>query len=214
MIRLATRTPRFTQLVCLVLLVGTVLMTGCTRGRYRLAADKQAYDLVAEKGAMCPPWDTGPWNVYGDKRSRYFDTCNPDRPPMPPDDPCSHVFMRDVAGMKGWKHWDDFGSRAQVDNAKWREQLVEYARFNDKEEVILDLDSSLQLAMIHSSSYWTQLETIYLSALDVSTERFRFEIQFYGGNGTRFEHLGRLQGSGLPSNRGTRFRRSTKPDTG
>ncbi|MHB8973526.1 MAG: TolC family protein [Pirellulaceae bacterium] len=202
MLRLATRTPRCIQLVCLFLLVGTVLLTGCTRNRYRLAADQQAYDLVAEKGAMHPPWDTGPWNVYGDPRSRYFDTCSPDRPPMPPDDPCSHVFMRDVAGMKGWKHWDDFGSRAQVDNAKWREQLVEYARFNDKDEVILDLDSSLQLAIIHSSNYWTQLETIYLSALDVSTERFRFEIQFYGGNGTRFEHMGRLQGSGLPSNRG------------
>ncbi len=96
--------------------------------------------------------------------------------------------------MKGWKHWDDFGSRAQLDNPKWREQLVEYARFNDKDEVILDLDSSLQLALIHSSSYWTQLETIYLSALDVSTERFSFEVQFYGGNGTRFDHLGRLHG--------------------
>ena len=66
---------------------------------------------------------------------------------MPPDDPCSHMFMREVDGMKGWKHWDDFGSRSQLDNPKWREQLVEYARFNDKDEVILDLDSSLQLAL-------------------------------------------------------------------
>ncbi len=203
MIKLATRSPRFTQLVCLALLVSTVVLTGCTRRRYRLAADQQAYDLIAEKGAMNPQWDTGPWNVYGDSRSRYFDQCNPDQPPMPPDDPSSHVFMRDVAGMKGWKHWDDFGTRPTLDNSKWRECLVEYARFNDEGEVILDLDSSLQLSLIHSSSYWTQLETIYLSALDVSTERFRFEVQFFGGNTTRFDHLGKLQGSGLPSNRGS-----------
>ena len=203
MIRMAIRSRRTIWLVCVVVLISTVLLTGCSRRRYRLAADKQAYDLIAEKGAICPQWDTGPWNVYGDPRSRYYDACDPDRAPMPPDDPCSHMFMREVDGMKGWKHWDDFGSRAQLDNPKWREQLVEYARFNDKDEVILDLDSSLQLALIHSSSYWTQLETIYLSALDVTTERFSFEVQFYGGNGTRFDHLGRLIGSGLPSNRGS-----------
>ncbi|MHB9065051.1 MAG: TolC family protein [Pirellulaceae bacterium] len=202
MITMATRFPRSTQAVCVVLLVSIVVLSGCTRRRYRLAADAQSYDLVAEKGAMNRQWDPGPWSVYGDPRSRYFDECDPDRPPMPPDDPCSHVFMREVDGMKGWKHWDEFGSRSQLDNSKWREQLVEYARFNEKDEVILDLDSSLQLAVIHSSNYWTQLETIYLSALDVSTERFRFEIQFYGGNTTRFDHLGQLQGSGLPFNRG------------
>ncbi len=188
--------------VCLILVATSVLAPGCSRQRHRLAADKQTYDLVAEKAAVNPKWDTGPWNVYGDPRSRYFDNCDPDRPPMPPDDPCSHLFMRDVAGMKGWKHWNDFGSRSQVDNPRWREQLTEYARFNEHDEVVLDLDSALQLALIHSPSYWTQLETIYLSALDVSAERFRFEVQFFGGNGTRFDHLGRIAGSTLPSNRG------------
>lgn len=203
MIRTVIRSRRLVWLLCVVVVISAVAASGCSRRRFRLAADKQAYDLIAEKGAMCPAWDTGPWSIYGDPRSRYYDPCEPDRPPMPPDDPCSHVFMREVAGMKGWKHWNDFGSRSQVDNPKWRQQLVDYARFNANEEVILDLDSSLQLARIHSSSYWSQLETIYLSALDVSTERFRYEVQFYGGNGTRFSHLGRLVGSGLPSNRGS-----------
>lgn len=189
--------------VCLMLLAVQILAAGCSRERHRLAADKQTYDLIAEKAALNPKWDTGPWNIYGDPRSRYFDTCDPDRPPMPPDDPCSHLFMRDVAGMKGWKHWSDFGSRSQVDNPRWREQLTEYAHFNEHDEVVLDLDSALQLALIHSPSYWTQLETIYLSALDVSAERFRFEVQFFGGNGTRFDHQGRLAGSPLPSNRGS-----------
>lgn len=202
MIRMANRSRITVWLVCVVVLISSIALSGCSRRRYRLAADKQAYALIGEKGAMCPAWDTGPWNIYGDPRSRYYDACDPDKPPMPPDDPCSHTFMREVDGMKGWKHWNDFGSRSQLDNPRWREMLTEYVRFNANDEIILDLDSSLQLAQIHSSSYWNQLETIYLSALDVSTERFSFEVQFYGGNGTRFTHLGRLLGSGLPSNRG------------
>ena len=79
MIRMAIRSRRIIWLVCVVVLISTVLFTGCSRRRYRLAADKQAYDLIAEKGAMCPAWDTGPWNVYGDPRSRYYDPCDPDR---------------------------------------------------------------------------------------------------------------------------------------
>lgn len=202
MVRMAIRSQRFVWLLCVVVLIGGLTATGCSRRRYRLAADNQAYDLVKEKAAMCPAWDTGPWNVYGDPRSRYYDACDPDKSPRPPDDPCSATFMRDVDGMLGWRHWDDFGSRSQLDNPKWRQMLTEYARFNESDEVVLDLDSALQLSLIHSSTYWTQLETIYLSALDVSTERFSFEVQFYGGHGTRFTHLGRLIGSGLPSNRG------------
>ena len=194
---------RTRRLVALFSLCGLVLMAGCTRERYRLAADSQSYDLVREKATMNPTWDVGPWNVYGDPRSRFFDECDPDKPPMPPDDPCSHVFMKEIDGMKASKHWDDFGYRARLDNSKWRQQMVAYAKFNENDEVVLDVDSSLQIALVNSPTYWTQLETIYLSALDVSTERFRFEVQFYGGNGTRFDHLGRLAGSNLPSNRGT-----------
>ncbi len=135
-------------------------------------------------------------------RSRFYDNCSPDKPPMPPDDPASHEFMCEVDGMKGWKHWSDFGVRGQLDNRNWREQLVDYAEFNDQDQVVLDINSSLQMALVNSPSYQQQLETIYLSALDVSTERFRFEVQFFGGNGTRFTHEGRLVGNPLPSNRG------------
>ena len=197
-----TTSPRFVRLVCLTVLFCLVVQTGCTRQRYRLAADRQAGDLIAEKGAMNPDWALQDVKVYGDQRSRYFDNFDPDKPPMPPDDPASHTFMREVDGMKGWKHWYDFGIRRQVDNPCWREQLVEYAEFNEKDEVVLDINSALQTRLVNSPNYQQQLETIYLSALDVSTERFRFETQFFGGNGTRFHALGQLRGSGLPSNRG------------
>ncbi len=54
---------------------------------------------------------------------------------------------------------------------------------------------------MNSPDHQTQLETIYLSALDVSTERFRFETQFFGGNDTFYRHEGRLRGPGGEVNR-------------
>ena len=197
----------------LLVLAGLAILAGCTRRQYRVAADQNAYDLIAGK-SFNPQWALPNWSIYSDPRSRYFDTCDADRPPMPPDDPASHLFMQEVAGMKGWKHWDDSGHRQCLDNPQWRQQLVAYARFTQEDEVLLDLDSSLQLAIIHSPSYQSQLETIYLSALDVSTERFRFEVQFFGGNTTRFDHLGRGVGSGLPSNRGRGLGGAQEPRAG
>ena len=165
----------FPPLRALASLLGLVLFAGCTRAAVSPGGRLAVVRPGREKAAMNPRWDTGPWNVYGDPRSRFFDECDPDKPPMPPDDPCSHVFMREIDGMKASKHWDDFGiarhaGQLEVAASRWsstRSSIRTTKSFSD-------LDSSLQIALVNSSSYWTQLETIYLSALDVSTERFRF----------------------------------------
>ncbi len=202
MTRPASR-QRWIGWLCLgAMLSGAILHTGCSRERFRVAADRQVGALVAEKGSMNSDWALRELKIYGDPRSRYYDVFSPDQSPMPPDDPASHTFMREVDGMKGWKHWDDFGSRRTLDNPCWRERLVEYATFNDQNEVVLNIDSALQIALVNSPNYQRQLETIYLSALDVSTERFRFETQFFGGTSTNFTHLGNLRAFGSPSNRG------------
>lgn len=192
---------RFTVLVWAVVLALEVT-NGCHTKDYRLAADHQAYDLVKEK-SNDPRWEIGKWSVYTHPDSRYYDVYDPDKPPMPPDDPASHRYMVEVDGMKGWKHWNEWGSRSMLENPKWRQELVTYARFNKQDEVVLDMDSALQLSLMNSPDYQTQLETLYLSALDVSTERFRFEVQFFGGNGTSFVHLGEGFSEGLASNRGS-----------
>ncbi|MBL8851888.1 MAG: hypothetical protein JNG89_19605 [Planctomycetaceae bacterium] len=59
---------------------------------------------------------------------------------------------------------------------------------------------AVKIARIHSPDYQEQLETIYLSALDVSTERFRFDTQFFGGTGLAYTHVGD-QRAGGESNR-------------
>ena len=37
--------------------------------------------------------------------SRLFDPYNPDRPPLPPDDPAAHTYMHRANGMKGYRKW-------------------------------------------------------------------------------------------------------------
>lgn len=151
--------------------------------------------MIAEKSTD-PRWALPGFNINIDPRSRYFEPYSQECPPMPEDDPASHRFMHCVDGKKGWKHWHDNGNRPELENPAWRERLSEYAPLNENGEVILSLDSALQIAYIHSPDHQEQLETVYLSALDVTTERFRFDTQFFGGTGSTFAHLGRLRPGG------------------
>ncbi|MBN1852214.1 MAG: hypothetical protein JW829_05790 [Pirellulales bacterium] len=172
---------------------------GCSLRRYRQRADRDAYQVIAEK-SNDPRWDASDFTIQVDPRSRYFDPYDPDCTPMPPDDPAAHEFMHCVDGKKGWPHWHDHGSRNQLENPQWRERLRETVELTPDGQVILSLDSALRLAYLHSPEYQSELETLYLSALDVTTERFRLDTQFYGGNTTTFEHLGRLRRAGGESN--------------
>jgi hypothetical protein len=173
-----------------------ILLAGCTRERYFRQADQEVRGLIAEKSDD-PRWSAPPdFTVMMDPRSRYYDPCDPIRPPMPPDDPASHVFMHCVDGMKGWRCWHANGDRSDLENPHWWEQMRQYADVTDQGRVKLSLDSALRIAYIHSPDYQSQLETLYLSALDVSTERFRFDVQFFGASDTTFAHRGRLNPGG------------------
>jgi hypothetical protein len=111
---------------------------------------------------------------------------------MPPDDPASHRLMHYVDGKRGWRHWHDNGDLPYVDSQAWQGHLP-----RDREgEVVLDLPGAVQLARIHSRDYQRELEDLYLSALDVSFERFRFDTQFFGGNNTFFTADGPVRAGG------------------
>ncbi len=172
-------------------MVALLACGGCSRQHYRLQADREVHDLVAEKSCD-PRWAVDDFCIDIDPRSRYHDSYDPDRPPMPPDDPASHQYMHCVACKKGWPHWHDNGDRIELENPVWRAELAQYAPMNEKGEVVLDVDTALKLAYIHSPDYQSQLETLYLSALDVSTERFRLDTQFFGANATTYAHSGGL----------------------
>ena len=110
-------------------------------------------------------WSAADISIEIDPRSRYFDHYDPDRTPMPQDDPAAHGYMRCVDGKNGWKHWYDNGVRSDLENPAWREELVQYAETTDDGAVRLNVDSAVRLSYVHSPSHQSQLETLYLSAV-------------------------------------------------
>ncbi len=75
--------------MCPVLAVGVALSpAGCTRRFFRRQADKEVCQVLAEKDQY-PQWKIENYHVYPDPRARFADPTNPDRPPMPPDDPAA-----------------------------------------------------------------------------------------------------------------------------
>lgn len=190
------------QKLCLLLCVACWLLTGCSQRRlfkrrdyYRQQADAAVNSVVLDKSTD-PRWALPDLNIYMDPRSRYFDEYHPDAPPLPEDDPASHQYMHRVYGMKGWKYWHYNGDRPEVENASWYEQLEGYVRTTEEGNVKLSLDSALTLAYVHSPNYQSQLENLYLSALDVTAERFRLSTQFFGGIDTVYSHRGALNSGG------------------
>lgn len=66
-----------------------LLGTGCSRQFFRRRADKEVAELLKQKDKY-PDWQIDQFHVYPDPRARFADWTNPDRPPMPPDDPAAH----------------------------------------------------------------------------------------------------------------------------
>jgi outer membrane protein TolC len=155
------------------------LATGCTRTRsfYRRQADREANCLVDQK-ARAVGSATGEFRIGINPRSRMFDPYNPDLEPMPPDDPAAHRLMQQVDCKKGSRRWRNLPRTPFVDNPDWQQHLPT----NAQGEVVLDQRGAVEMALLQSPNYQRELEDLYLSALDVSFERFRFDAQFFGGS--------------------------------
>ncbi len=164
---------------------------GCHRAMYRQQADDEARALVEEKSCD-PRWALPSFNIEMNPASRYYDQYDPVKPPMPPDDPESHELMHCVYGKKGWAKWHENGDRSGLENPVWQQCLDQYVARSTSGAYVLRLEDSMRLALIHSPNYQQQLETLYLSSLDVSTERFRLQTQFFGRNSTTYASRGDL----------------------
>jgi outer membrane protein TolC len=172
------------------LLVLASLATGCNRRFYRMWADDEAYTIIG-RGATDPRWAITDYTIIPATGSRMYDPTNPDRPPMPPDDPISHKLMHCVDHKPGYPFWHRYGDLTTIDNGLWEDCLP----WNDEGEVQLDLNEAIQVGRLNSRDYQSSLEQLYLSALDVTFERFRFDAQFFGGNDTFFTAAGRDHGN-------------------
>jgi hypothetical protein len=76
------------SLALLMIALFGLSLSGCTRRFYRTRADMEVDDILTEKDQF-HDWQIEQYHVYPDPRARFADDTNPDRPPMPPDDPAS-----------------------------------------------------------------------------------------------------------------------------
>ncbi len=163
-----------------LLLLAISAQVGCHRQYYRRQASNEAHCLIDEKSGHVSRPPIAPLRIDIDPRSRMFNPFDPDFQPMPLDDPSSHRYMQCVDGRRGYPMWKAAGITNAVENPEW----YHYLPLNEDGVLVLDADTSVRIALMHSPDYQRQLEQLFLSALDVSSERFRFDTQFFGGAST------------------------------
>ncbi|MCP4481144.1 MAG: hypothetical protein GY818_24005, partial [Planctomycetaceae bacterium] len=159
-----------------VIFFNLLVAVGCHRGYYRRQADAEAQRLILEK-AVDPRWDSATGSIAINPASRMFDPFSADHPPIPPDDATSHQLMHYVDGKEGYPRWNANGDTNYVANPEWRK----YLEPNEDGQLVLTLDAAFELALLHSTEYQSVRESLYLSALDVSLDRFGFDSQLLWG---------------------------------
>lgn len=168
----------------LTLFILALLLSSCSRAYYRESADKDSYAAILERPAD-PRWNVPDINIQPPPASRLYNPYDPDRPPMPPDDPTADTYMHEAYGMHGWKHWWDNGTVDSVELTDWYSQLPLVDG-----KLKLDPDRIMQQAQLQGREYRTQLENLYLTSLNLTLNRFEFATQWFATNATNFEHFG------------------------
>lgn len=176
---------------CLLAMV--LIAAGCTRSHYRRQADCEVYRAI-DCASGDSRWKLEDYTIDPDPTSRMFDPSDPDRPPMPADDPASHRLMHCVDCKKGWPCWHRNGCTRQRDNPCWLQYVPRDAEGN----VPLDREMAVHLGLLNSREYQNELEDVYLSALDVTYQRFRFDTQLFATSATSIT----AEGPDRPGNSG------------
>lgn len=167
-------------------------VTGCSRAFWRTQADADVYQAVGQL-ITDPRWASPRLDITPDPRSRFFDPYDPDHSPLPPDDAAAHALMHCVDGKAGYGGWHKFGDQFNVENPTW------LANFGITPDMIdpttgaysgvvpaleeITLQEAVELSLIHSRDYQTQLENVYLAALDVTFQQFQFGVRYLGIGG-------------------------------
>lgn len=170
--------------VIVLVLIG--LMAGCTRAHYRRSADRDTYPTITRH--MGPAWSWPRISIDPPPESRLFDPFDPDRPPMPPDDPAAHRYMHWLDGIRaaGWR-WHKDGDAPFIEYPGWRLALDQCGA---DAPLVLTPERSVELGLLNSREYQTQLESLYVTALNLTFARFNFELHWFATNATTFTHFG------------------------
>ncbi len=161
------------------------LLAGCTRAHYREQADRETYPIIAER-VVFPSYDIGRTRLEPAPGSRLEDPFDPDRPPKPPDDPAAARFMARPGGLKGARGWEKDGVTDQIEPPGWEQALG----LDERGTLTLDAERSVEVALLNSRDYQTNLEAVYLQALALTLNRFEFDVMYFARNSTTYTHFG------------------------
>jgi len=164
--------------------MGMSSLSGCSRQFWRLQADRDTYNAIAER-LNDPRWQLPRTELTPDPRSRFFDPYDPDKEPLPPDDPAAHTYMHCVNGKKGYKNWHKLGTSFALENPQWLEPYgihtgnVDPVNGHAQLKLAgLTLPQVMDLATIHSREYQTAIEDLYISSLNLTAERFALGVRY------------------------------------
>ncbi|RLS56702.1 MAG: hypothetical protein DWH91_06080 [Planctomycetota bacterium] len=167
-------------------------LTGCSRAFWRQQADRDAYEAISERMTDFR-WQLPRFDVTPHPESRFYDPYDPDKGPLPPDDPAAHAYMHCSDGIGGYKSWHNLGDSFCVENPQWLNKYGLSAEminpvtgdYTGRMPALqkLKLSDCVELSQIHSRELQTQVENMYLAALDVSFERFQFGVRYLGVGG-------------------------------
>src|SRR5262249_27781981 len=156
-----------------------------SRAYYRNSADKETYHAVEQRDHD-PRWDLPRVSIQPAPQSRLYDPYDPDHPPLPPDDPAAHRYMKCADGHRGYPRWHKDGDAPYIEDPEWRNSLS----LSEDGVLALTPERAVELGVLNSREYQTQLETLYLLALGLTLNRFEFELHWFGTNDTTFTHFG------------------------
>jgi hypothetical protein len=95
----------------LLMLSQLTALSGCTRRFFRRRSDAEVDLVLAQKDKYPGWWKLQNFWVYPHPLSRFADPSDPDRPPMPPDDPAAWDLsphpQRPLA--RGYRYWEGTG---------------------------------------------------------------------------------------------------------
>ena len=158
--------PKHATVVAYILVF---IFFGCSRKVDPGTADKEVRKLLQE----VPGFD---WAPADSSRLAYID--NNDELPVPPkDDNDSRQITLRIQKSDAYK---DGNESLTGENKDWEKSLP----VDGNGTILLDLETAMSLAILHSRDYQQQKEALYLSALDVTYERFQLgPLPFAGISG-------------------------------
>lgn len=197
-------------MLCLFSVSLCCFSAGCSRGFWRKQADKDSYQAI-QQAETDGRWMLPRINVKPDSRSRFYDPHSADCTPLPPDDPAAAKYMKCSDGIPGYKSWHKFGKVMSVENPQWMYQFEVHEDMVDPDTgektgpipaiKNMTLSQAIELSYIHSRDYQTELENLFLAALDLTFQRFRFQVRYFGAGGG--EPSATVTGTSVPSGQNT-----------